>query len=446
MPAVTRYGLAVAAACGVMLAAGSVSGAGAQPVARPVTGAVAPAHRATLAPRAVLSPSVTAVASQLYGVFCTSKASCWAVGQRKQRSAEVNEMLHWNGTSWRGVSVPSPSGTSTGATSELYAVRCLNAGNCWAMGATTKNNATYFAVALHWNGKRWSKQSVPQPGGKKVWDYTSLADSTCITAADCWAVGGYGYQYGDSLKGSNLVLHWNGKRWSKSTGIPSPAGSGWGKESFLDAVRCVSATSCVADGELLKVTTGGLIFLNEALHWNGKRWSKQSVPQPGGTASGAQNALYGLACGSSTSCWGVGYYGTSKPTDQNRNEILRWNGTKWTTAQRIPDPGGSAGTEIYNQLDGATCSSARNCWAVGTYDGSSTADLNEALRWNGTKWLLVKTPNPGGTAMGDSNTLEGVRCVSATDCWAVGAEQRADGSTENEILHWNGSKWKISKP
>jgi hypothetical protein len=461
MPAMRRCGLAIAAVGGMIMAAASVPGAGAQTTGQPATAQVvasraagAPGSRALLAlgvpvhtvPAAGERPAlVNPEPTQLFGVYCTSAPNCWAVGERGTGTAEVNQMLHWNGRKWYGVSVPNPSGSSGHAVNELFAVRCLQATDCWAVGTTSKNSSTYFAEALHWNGKRWSKQTVPQPGGSKAWGVTTLNDSTCISASNCYAVGDYGFQEVLKVRLSNLILHWNGKRWSKVTGVPSPAGSGTGHASLLDAVRCPTASSCVTDGVLVKVSpTVTLTFLNQALHWNGRKWSRVFPPNPGGTKAGDSSELFALACGSSTSCWGVGTYGASVLPGESLNQILHWNGKKWTKATGVPQPGGKSGPDAFNELEAATCNSSSDCWAIGSYGSSSDAKLNEALHWNGKKWALVKTPNPGGTAMDDSNTLYAARCTSASNCWAVGAAEKVDTTTTNEILHWNGKKWTVA--
>jgi hypothetical protein len=72
----------------------------------------------------------------------------------------------------------------------------------------------------------------------------------------------------------------------------------------------------------------------------------------------------------------------------------------------------------------------------------SSGIQNEALHWNGRRWSLVKTPNPGGTTLNRSNVLLGVRCTSASSCWAVG-KQSTGGNFHQEILFWNGGKWSV---
>jgi hypothetical protein len=430
-----RPGLAAAVACGAMLAAVGIPAAAGAQAAVPST--IAPA------PWIPEAPAVPQPPTQLFGVFCPSAKDCWAVGEVRDGTADANQMLHWNGTKWRSVPVPNLAGTTGGAVNELDAVRCLTARDCWAVGGTSKDDVTFSAEALHWNGTSWSKKPVPQPGGTGAGDATFLSDSACVSAKDCWAVGAYGIDEGVTVRLSNLVLHWNGRKWRKAAGIPNPAGSGAGRVNYLAGVRCFSRTSCVADGENLSLPPASTVrVLNEALRWNGRKWSRMSTPNPGGMGDDKQNELDALACGSSKSCWGVGFYGTIEPTLTSLNEILYWNGVKWASAKSVPDPGGT-GSGAFNQLDGATCSSPGNCWALGSYGITSGAKVNEALQWTGAKWRLVKTPDPAGTAMNDSNTLNAARCPSATDCWAVGSVEQGNGVLQNEILHWNGTKWTV---
>jgi hypothetical protein len=115
------------------------------------------------------------------------------------------------------------------------------------------------------------------------------------------------------------------------------------------------------------------------------------------------------------------------------NQAVRWNGRKWAQAA-TPDPD-STGPGANNQLTGVSCTAPGNCWAVG-YDGAVSGGpgpvLNEALRWNGTRWSLHATRDPGGTGNGDVNLLNAVRCTSATFCWAVGDRQRVGGAGVNQ--------------
>ena len=183
-------------------------------------------------------------------------------------------------------------------------------------------------------------------------------------------------------------------------------------------------------------------LLNEALHWNGHKWSKLTTPNPGGKAAkGDISELASLGCATASNCWAAGIYGNFG-TQTFLNEVLHWNGKKWSK-QTTPDPDGT-GTGASNQLVFVSCTSARSCWAVGDYgsiSGGTGTILNEALRWNGKKWSLTATPNPAGTANGDQDELFGVRCTSGSNCWAVGEQEESGGSELNQALRWNGTKW-----
>jgi hypothetical protein len=384
-------------------------------------------------------PGAAGAASQLDGVFCTSAPNCWADGYVTSGTVTAGEMLHWNGRTWRAVRVPNPAGTRSHDSNELFAVRCLEPRDCWAVGDDSRDGNAAYGEALHWNGANWSSVATPRPGGNKPSDLTEIADSTCTAARSCWAVGEYGGDSGLTEVIRNLALHWNGKRWSQVR-VANPAGSSPGHYNTLNAVRCVSTDNCLAVGGVgTPPDSPTYNARNEALRWNGKRWSLQTTPDPGGTASGADSQLVTLACGAATSCWAGGYFGSNVPKQTVENQILHWNGRKWTKAV-TPEPDGGAVGAI-NYVIGATCSSSRNCWAVGTYGNSAEADLNQVLHWNGKKWSLATAPNPAGAGKSAVNILVSVRCPSASSCWAVGAFQKPGGLLQNEVLYWNGKKW-----
>jgi hypothetical protein len=416
MSFIRRSGRHTAVLAGLVLAAAA---------AFPVIGAQAAAR----GPAASQAPDNVSV---LQSVYCTASTNCWAVGfQREDMHATLNRVLHWNGHHWSRVTTPNPAGSASDDESKLAAVRCLTARNCWAVGDTYHND-TERNQALHWNGKRWSVVSTPNPGGSKPGLLSDLADVTCVTSANCWAVGEFGNDSGG--KKLNQVLHWNGRRWSQVR-VVNPGGTKSGDRNGLLAVRCGSARNCNAVGYYGKNVAPQR---NEVLHWNGTRWSRASAPNPAGTGSSAANDLLALACGSGTNCWAAGYASNG----MTHNQMLHWNGRSWTKAT-VPNP--SANTPLVdNELRAATCSSTRNCWAVGQQAIlGSTAIMNEALHWNGTHWSLVKTPNPGGTASANYvSRLLSVRCTSASSCWAVG-EQSTGSVFHQEILFWNGGKWSV---
>ena len=373
------------------------------------------------------------VRSGLLGTFCISPANCWAVGGYgpPPGNSTRNEVLHWSGSAWAQVSAPSPAGT----VSDLFAVRCRKASDCWAVGSTRLSSSAVLNEALHWNGRKWSQVSVPDPGGRASGSGSELFDMACPSAFSCWAVGFYGHA-GATL---NQMLHWNGRNW-RLVRAPDPGGTTRRDTNALFSIRCISATSCLAAGSY---RSAGGSENNQVLHWNGAVWSRVRAPSPGGTRASDFSDLLGLACSSATSCWAAGEYGTLGTPETLLNQVLRWNGRTWSQVA-VPEPGGT-GSGSSQELHSASCTSAANCWAAGDYvpsGGDTLATLNLALHWNGRTWSQVVTPNPGGFAAGDDNELRTLSCTSSTNCWAVGFSQAGIGGPElGEALHWNGTSW-----
>jgi hypothetical protein len=417
--------------------------AGARPAGRPAVAAVPVAGPQAVALRGRVIRPASAQASAdsgiLSGVYCTSGSRCWAVGERfTAAGAAVNHILRWNGTAWRTVSAPNPGGTKSGDLNDLFAVRCLTGGNCWAVGEYAKGGGL-LGEALHWNGTKWSSTAVPATGGHHKFDATELFDVTCTSPSSCWSAGDVGKFSGtvsdpNPVRLRNLMLHWNGSKWSR-VGTPDPAGTSTGRVNEIFGVRCLSGSNCNAVG-FYGTAGSSPVLRNLALHWNGTKWSQSHTPNPGGTAAGHVSELSGEGC-ISGGCWAAGVYGTQSglAITTGHDEILRWNGKHWRRAA-APNPLGG-------ELIGLVCESARNCWAVGNQGTMGTGIVNQAVHWNGTKWHLVTTPNPAGSASGDFSTLIGVRCTSKTNCWAVGASIPSGGKILEEILRWNGTKWKV---
>ena len=315
---------------------------------------------------------------------------------------------------------------------------CVKASDCWAVGDYRKgnnSNSAFLNEALHWSGTKWSKAKTPNPGGTASEDFSDLFGVDCVSASDCWAVGES--QRGTSAPEVNEALRFNGKKWSKAK-TPNPGGTASGDQGALFAVTCVSASDCWAVGESQRGTSAPEV--NEALRFNGKKWSKAKTPNPGGTASGDLSELFGVTCVSASDCWAVGetQRGTSAA---DLNEALRWNGRRWSTVKTF-DPAGKDNGKT-NELLGVSCVSASDCWAVGEgANPNKSVDFNEVLHWGGKKWSHVTTPQPSNKPSPFFNPLFSVDCNTANDCWAVGYYLNSRMTALlNDAMHWNGRKW-----
>ena len=251
---------------------------------------------------------------------------------------------------------------------------------------------------------------------------------SAVSGTDAWAVGRYTNNTTHVV--DTLVLHWNGAAWSR---VPSPSPGPGG--SVLLGVNAVSAADAWAVG-FSQGTTGSQATL--ILHWNGRAWSQVPSPNP----SSPNNELTGVSAVSGTDAWAVGDRGSSS-AGQADTLALHWNGTAWSQV-KSPNPSSNPSSPS-NELTGVSAVSGTDAWAVGDY-GTVTGQDTLALRWNGTAWSQVKTPNPSGRFGPD--VLLGVSAASGTDAWAVGEYVNNTTNLRATLaLHWNGTAWsRVASP
>ena len=120
LPCIARR---VAAAAVAAAAAIILIGASAAPASAPRGWSITP------------SPNPRVPTGQLFWVSCPTAHSCMAVGTYVKASGiGVNLAEQWNGTSWRILPTPNPSGT---AVNGLFGVACSSSSACMAVGAST---------------------------------------------------------------------------------------------------------------------------------------------------------------------------------------------------------------------------------------------------------------------------------------------------------------------
>src|SRR5882762_7976200 len=125
------------------------------------------------------------------------------------------------------------------------------------------------------------------------------------------------------------------------------------------------------------------------------------------------NYLNGVTCVSTSDCWAVGYH-QSDPGGAPQTLIEQWDGAQWSI---VPSPN-KLFDPIYknpNSLYGVTCVSASDCWAVGDYTDSNPPYYHTLIeQWDGTQWSIVTSPTPTAATDYDNVHLSGVTCASAS--------------------------------
>jgi hypothetical protein len=324
----------------------------------------------------------------LNGVSCASTSRCTAVGNYYIGMSPGMVAQRWNGSKWSTQRTPTPTGASGTA---LDGVSCVSASACTAVGYYYKATGQ-VTLAERWNGTKWSIQRTPNPKGASN---IELDGVSCVSASACTAVGYYINSTDTAL--ITLAERWNGTKWSIEP-TPNPKGV---PDSYLFGVSCASARVCTATGYYYN----GSVYRTLAERWNGTKWSIEHTPNPTGSL---QSVLESVSCVSASACTAVGLWVTSTV----RSTLAeRWNGTKWSI-ETTPNPTGAPSSELH----GVSCTASGACTATGQYYNGS-ANVTMAQRWNGTKWSIETTPNPTGAS---SSELDGVSCVSARACTAVG--------------------------
>ena len=86
----------------------------------------------------------------------------------------------------------------------------------------------------------------PNPGSNST--PSALASIFCVSAGDCFAVGGSGSGRGGASR--TLIEAWNGSRWSA---VPSPNEGPASDFDFLSSLSCPSASFCMIVGRFSNI-------------------------------------------------------------------------------------------------------------------------------------------------------------------------------------------------
>ena len=243
----------------------------------------------------------------------------------------------------------------------------------------------------HWAGSSWA--TVPASGVA-----SALEKVSAVSASDIWAAG-------EGPDGA-LILHYNGTSWTRT---PTPHDN---DGTVLDAVDARTASDAWAGGD----DGSGHALL---MHWDGTSWATVSLPA---AATPDSSEILSVSADSATDVWAV-----SQINGGGTSALLHWDGTHWQSFTQSVIQGNVV------PIESITALSPASAWAVGFQGGGYWQTLTE--HWDGTRWNVVPSPNPGGT--GQNNELSAVTATSDSDVWAAGSAR------DPFALHWNGSSWTV---
>jgi hypothetical protein len=357
------------------------------------TGAVGAAS-ASAAPTVSAAQSVAAVTSppgDLTAVSALSKTNAWAVGCASPTfnacpSSGVDATYHWNGTSWRTVSITSQQGST------LLGVKAIASNNVWAVG--TAHNAQI----AHYNGTSWKQLTVPALPSALGTSYV-LRSVGASSASNVWAVG-------FTNLARAVTLHYNGTSWKI---VPTTTMT----NTDLYGVVATSATNVWAVGSTTSTATGNSTAL--VLRWNGTAWKIIANTLPS-----FRTILWGVSAVGGQA-WAVG----ATHATANDALVLSCSTTackRSTSGLGLSNPGG------FGEFFASAATSSKDAWAVGARN----------VHWNGTTWKVTPLPAISQFLLG----LVGAAATSTSNAWAVGSYQDSGGTDRALVLHWNGTAWK----
>jgi hypothetical protein len=308
----------------------------------------------------------------------------------------------------------------------------------------------------------WEVEGTSEPEGVKN---SSLRAVSCASEGTCVSVGEYAASSGGSRTMAKVKMP--GLPWQIFPPV-NPGTTG----NYLTGVSCAPSSACTAIGSYASPGVSSAL----AERWNGSTWAVQSMPTP---PAGTTYTLNGVSCPTSNSCFAVGYSSTESGAKQ-APLVESWNGTSWTVSS-VPSPEGYA----RSGLEGVSCTSASDCWAVGygyAQKGLPTLALAERLigskwsinspkgfskeltdvtcgayiscvalanesltilRWNGGTWVQGSAPTPEGAL---SSVLSAATCISASACAIVGRYTDKEGIVRPLGIRWNGLEWWLHNP
>jgi hypothetical protein len=209
------------------------------------------------------------------------------------------------------------------------------------------------------------------------------------------------------------------------------------------AVSCGAAGSCVAGGIIgVEAEEGNPVGVLDRLA--GSTWTTEDMKLPvdaGPDNPWDESGAPAVSCGAAGSCVAVDNYQTG--TFVTRGVIDTLANGAWTTAA-APAPSNANSENAHVDLNGVTCLSATSCVAVGDYidDHDSQVALVETLA--GTTWTATEVSAPSNVitnTLDITNALDGISCTSATACAAYGTYADTSGDFRGWLAVRSGASW-----
>jgi hypothetical protein len=274
-------------------------------------------------------------------IAASSQANAWVFASSTRGATGYTVVQHWTGTRWaRPVLLQAWAGINTATTSGPR--------DAWAFGQLVTAKSSAYAV--HYNGARWARIAFP----------LDAQAASGLSAGNIWVVGSWAARAGKASPFG--VEHWAGGAWHA---VPVPA-------LRLPRGATVQASNVVADGRDDVWAAGflaagmGLAPGIVLLHWNGRAFTRVTVPYP-------VTGPFSLTGDGAGGLWlSAAEYGKTSV----RNFLYRYSGGRWT---RVPVPNEPKSISAVSAM--AWIPGTRSVWATGTQAASNGSSRAIVLKY-----------------------------------------------------------------
>jgi len=334
-----------------------------------------------------------------------------------------------------------PAGATELSQGYLPALSCPSAGNCVAGGAFADAAGSLQGLVLTENAGTWgAPRQLTPPADAGQNPYLTIYSLSCVTVANCAAVGSYQDANGDV---QSFVASEAAGTWSTAQKVTLPANAlGSGQVSNVKTVSCASAGNCSAAGSYLDSNATYPRTVVFTVVESAGTWGRaQSLALPTDANFNPFASVSQLTCHGAKNCDAVGSY-----VDANgaaRGLLVNQVNGSWTTrAMALP---GNANAFPLSSLSELTCVSTGNCVAIGTY-ADATGSL-EGLVVTESKgvWGRAQTMvMPADAAISPHVFFygyNGVSCSSVGNCAAGGQYRDRSNNYQGFLINEVDGAW-----
>jgi len=370
---------------------------------------------------AAANPAVT-----ISALSCARARNCAVGGSYQQKGGNSQSFVagevrgSWSGA--RVVVLPA-NAAATGQTSTVRSLSCASAGNCSAVG----NYLTKTSPVGHADGYavsevrgRWGRaREIVAPAGANVNPFVSINQLACSSAGNCSAVGSYVDANGVT---HGLTVNEVGGVWAPDRPLALPGDANAFPGATLSEISCVSNANCTALGSY--TNAAGAIEGLTVTELSGQ-WSRAaSMSMPTGAASNPHVFFYGfsgLSCPSIGNCSAGGQYRDGAQLYQGF--LVSEVAGRWSGATELALPSGAPAAGKNGGVVAVSCPSAGNCSAGAAFldgVGNYQALVVNEIAGNWLAGTQVKLPS-GASTVGVDGGVYGLVCNTATSCTATGS-------------------------